>query len=140
MSILAHAQFVALSLALAGSSTGYTPTAMREEQPCANIGVTTELEACLARSINADEAQLNTLYANILSTLTASEKKDLVSAERLWLAYRTASCRAEHDLYEGGTGGPPAELVCKEAEDRSRIETLGDLYRVRLKQATPRQP
>ena len=104
-----------------------------KDSPCADIVVTVDLVNCLAKARNAADAQLNAVYKSISGKLDATEVKQLITAERLWVQYRDANCIAERDLYGGGTASGPAYLACLEAMTRKRTKELTVTYAVRLK-------
>lgn len=103
------------------------------DSPCANIGVTVDLTACLDKARASANGELNALYADVRKRLEDDERKQLVAAQRLWISYRDANCAAERDLYGTGTGRGPAYLACLEAMTRERTKELHVTYRVRLK-------
>ena len=83
---------------------------------------------CLNRAYRGADAQLNETYKISIQALRPQDQVRLVEAERRWVHYRDVSCAAEHDLFGGGTAGPPAELACREAETRARIMALERAY------------
>jgi uncharacterized protein YecT (DUF1311 family) len=100
--------------------------------PCAKAASTAATAECFDKAFKAADRDLNNLYDRIQKVLEPNELKGLVQAERLWLKYRDATCEGEHELYGGGTGGPPARLACLEAETRSREASLMRSYGWRL--------
>jgi uncharacterized protein YecT (DUF1311 family) len=99
---------------------------------CASAASTAETFNCLDGAYKAANHSLNTLYVRIQKGLGPDELASLVSAERLWLQYRDATCEAEYKLYGGGTNGPPARTSCLLTETRARIASLSRSYGWRL--------
>ena len=60
--------------------------------------------------------------------LTADERQQLLTAQRLWLQVRDATCKAESDLYKGGDAESPAYAACLEEETRLRTADLKTIY------------
>jgi uncharacterized protein YecT (DUF1311 family) len=103
--------------------------------PCTNAVSTAETVRCLDKAYQAADRDLNTLYARIQKVLDPDELEALVSAERLWLQYRDATCQAEYKLFGGGTAGPPTRLACLVAETRARHARLSRSYGWRLEKS-----
>lgn len=100
--------------------------------PCWKSGATVDIADCFAKSGKQADTDLNRTYAQIISVLDTADRQRLQKAERAWVAYRDAACEAEYALWEGGTGGPPAELACIDAETRHHLIYLRATYRLRL--------
>jgi uncharacterized protein YecT (DUF1311 family) len=80
-------------------------------------GTTYEMRMCLSKIYQKSDAELNAGYRAVLQKLGPhSDQKrhagNLRTAERRWIAYRDAQCKAQYDLFEGGTGGPLENLGC----------------------------
>lgn len=103
------------------------------DSPCAKIGITVDLAACLEKARASSDGELNAVYGALRKRLDPEEAKQLVAAQRLWIQYRDANCEAERDLYGSGTGRGPAYLACLEAMTRQRTNELRVTYRVRMK-------
>jgi uncharacterized protein YecT (DUF1311 family) len=99
-----------------------------QSSPCHTIPGTSDLMACLDRSFRSADARLNETYKRSLQALRPEDQNRLIEAERIWVQYRDVSCKAERDLFGGGTAGPPAELACREAEARARTMALERAY------------
>jgi uncharacterized protein YecT (DUF1311 family) len=104
-----------------------------KDSPCAKVVVTVDLANCLAKARDAADTQLNAIYEQLRGKLDSAHGQRLLAAERLWIQYRDANCRAERDLYEGGTAAQPVYLACLEAMTRARTRELAVTYAVRLK-------
>ena len=106
---------------------------MNAPVPCNRPTSTAEETACFAKAASAADKQLNDLYAQVQSVLSADQKNDLVEAQRAWLKYRDLTCTAEYKLYGGGTAGPVTRMACLAAITRDRVATLRTTYGWRLK-------
>ena len=104
-----------------------------KDSPCADVVITADLANCLAKAGNAADGQLNAAYKHLRERLDAADDQRLVAAQRLWVQYRDANCKAERDLYQGGTAASPTYLACLEAMTRARTRELSIMYVVKLK-------
>jgi uncharacterized protein YecT (DUF1311 family) len=124
---------LAVSTLITGASTAATSVDATDwKAPCWNAGTTVDIENCFTESNKRADADLNRVYAQIMSVLEADDRNRLQKAERLWVAYRDAACDAEYNLWNGGTGGPPAAMACNYAETRHHLSYLRTTYRLRL--------
>jgi uncharacterized protein YecT (DUF1311 family) len=88
--------------------------------PC-NPNTTVGQEGCAERTVLADDRLLmrdvdETFH--LLTTTTA--RRDFVSAQSSWLAYRTNDCRSQSDAYLGGSEQPVLYGDCLADDDLSR--------------------
>jgi uncharacterized protein YecT (DUF1311 family) len=90
-----------------------------------NLGV----QGCAERQVDRGDARINAEVKVLFRTVydTAS-RRGLVTAESAWLAYRTADCTSQSDMYEGGTEQPVAFLQCLAVDDQSRSTDLKGFY------------
>jgi len=100
--------------------------------PCQNPGSTSDVTQCFADAQKAADKQLNETYSKIMGALEPDEKKSLVEAERLWVQFRDANCRAERSLYGRGSGAYTAFIACVEAMTRQRTNDLLVSYEWRI--------
>jgi uncharacterized protein YecT (DUF1311 family) len=100
--------------------------------PCGEAGSTMDTAKCFDRAYKEADSKLNKTYERIKKVLQGDEITDLTMAQRLWIQYRDATCKAEYDLFSGGSGGPPTRLACLEAEARAREVSLLRSYGFRL--------
>ncbi len=84
-------------------------------------------ECFLAESKKADE-NLNAFYGKLRIKLRSDELTNLQLAQRLWLQFRDANCKAEYSLYGGGSAGPTVRAACVEAMTRQRTIELKTMY------------
>ena len=77
----------------------------------------------------ADDKQLTQDVKVIFGLLsTSSGRRDFVSAQTSWLAYRTKDCTSQSDVYQGGTGQPVVYGNCLANDDASRRLDLKSFY------------
>jgi len=102
------------------------------EAHCRNLTVTVELANCFSNSAKDADRKLNETYAQVLTVLQADDQQKLRSSQRHWVQFRDTTCKAERDLYEGGTGANPAYLACIEEETRLRTNDMRTTYGWRI--------
>jgi uncharacterized protein YecT (DUF1311 family) len=87
---------------------------------------------CFNSASKKADAELNKTYSNIHAALKIrgndTDIQNLLNAQRLWLQFRDASCKAERALYEGGSAAPTAYNACVEELTRKRTEDLKAAY------------
>ena len=76
-----------------------------------------EMNQCAANEYRSADKELNSFYSKL------EKSKELVSAERAWIAYRDAECAYQVKAVEGGSMAPLVQASC-----------LADLTKQRLKQ------
>lgn len=97
--------------------------AVAETLNCA--GSQYEMNQCAAKTLQAEDAELNTRYQAAISGAEDATAKDLLrNAQRAWLAYRDAACAWEGDAARGGTLRPLLEISCAEQMTRQRLLEL----------------
>jgi uncharacterized protein YecT (DUF1311 family) len=69
------------------------------------------------------DAELNRLYQKIESRLADSHdvRRELIAAQRAWIAFRDAECRFAASGVEGGSAYPQVYQACQEDLTRARI-------------------
>jgi uncharacterized protein YecT (DUF1311 family) len=98
------------------------------DAPCRNVTITVDVANCFSKAAKDADRKLNETYGQVLAVLQADDKEKLRASQRLWVQFRDATCGAERDLYEGGTGANPAYLACIEEETRLRTNDLRTTY------------
>lgn len=96
-------------------------------------GNTQEMVDCLARSLKTVDAELNTEYQKALKVTKdqyhrSADVQNLKDAQRKWIAYRDAVCKAEYGLVGGGTAGPSIHISCLIRITKQRIADLEAEY------------
>jgi len=101
--------------------------ALAQDQAGCN-GTNYEMRVCFSTTYEKSDAELNAVYRAVLKELAGYLKpvrhiENLRMSERRWMAYRDAQCKAQYDLFEGGSGGPIENLGCLiELTDRRTAE------------------
>jgi uncharacterized protein YecT (DUF1311 family) len=83
---------------------------------------------CHRRETNVWDARLNARYKKLMATLSPAAAKGLKEAQRAWMAYRDAFCKAVMLTYEGGSMGMVSSAYCHmdlTAHQALRLEKLG---------------
>jgi len=85
---------------------------------------------CLSKVRSKLGTELNATYSSTLEEIkdSAADTANLKNAERKWIAYRDATCKAEYGLWGGGSGGPNALAMCIIRVTRTRISDLKNAY------------
>ena len=102
------------------------------DSPCQEPSTTVEEFSCFSKALTKTDTALNEYYRRIQTLETGEDLANLKTAQRLWIQFRDANCKAEYDLYAGGTAGPIVKLACIEAMTRHRTEELKTMYGWRL--------
>lgn len=124
------------SALLAASSTLAAPAAAQPSAPQLSAsfaacmdksgGVTAEMHACISAEHTRQDQQLNRNYQALMAELTPARKKQLQTAQRLWLQYRDANCHFYADP-DGGTLAGIAAADCVLQMTAHRARELADL-------------
>lgn len=89
-------------------------------------GVTAEMHACISAEHTRQDQQLNRNYQALIAEIPPARKKQLQSAQRLWLQYRDANCHFYADP-DGGTMAGIAAADCVLQMTAGRARELADL-------------
>jgi uncharacterized protein YecT (DUF1311 family) len=103
-------------------------TAQDDETKC--CCTTAETNICLVEVEKAVDSMLNETYQAAITKLhgSAPDASKLRDTQRKWLAYRDAACKAESDLYEGGSIAPQTFGFCVVKLTKRRIADIKDAY------------
>ena len=86
----------------------------------------------MANILKTVDAQLNVEYQRALKITkdqwTPSDLQNLRDAQRKWVAYRDAVCKAEFGLVGRGTAGPSIRISCLIRITKERIADLQAEY------------
>jgi uncharacterized protein YecT (DUF1311 family) len=104
---------------------------------CRAAGGEREIMACFGAAVGAADRKLNEVYGQIMRSLSADDQASLRSAERLWIQFRDATCKAEGDLYADADISSIAFESCVEVETQARSSDLLRIYAKRLEPAKP---
>lgn len=93
-------------------------------------GVTLGMVECMVAELGRQDKRLNTAYQALMADLEPQRKKQLQSAQRLWLQYRDANCSFYHDP-EGGSLARVAANGCMLQMTARRAQELVGLKPMR---------
>ena len=92
---------------------------------CDNAVSTPDLNECAARDQKAAEAKLNTVYQRVLKNIgEPAVRTQFVAAQRAWIKYREADCKAVHQKYADGTIRTVMYLGCMQNRAETRVKEL----------------
>lgn len=86
-------------------------------------GVTASMQECLMAETKIHDTRLNAAYKKLGEQLIPTRKKELRTAQRLWIQYRDANCSFYADP-EGGTMAVLNASDCLLRETASRAKEL----------------
>jgi uncharacterized protein YecT (DUF1311 family) len=119
--------FVSAAMLAQQPQKGSEQPAKNEEDSC--CCTTYDTNMCLSKVEEKVDKELNTVYERALKRWHDDpENAELRDAERTWIAYRDATCKAESGLYRGGTIMPSVGSRCILRVTRQRIADLKDAY------------
>ncbi|NJM34145.1 MAG: DUF1311 domain-containing protein [Rhodomicrobium sp.] len=109
---------------------------------CANASTTVEMNYCVDLEYQKADAALNEVYQQVLNGIRdgggeapydpASWEKELVKAQRAWIAFRDADCKGLVPMeWSGGSGTTVAVLGCMIELTKERTRILGERYEAR---------
>jgi len=102
------------------------PVKNEEDNCCCT---TYDTNICLLKVQGKVDQELNQTYQSALKRWNEDpNREELRQAERAWVSYRDASCKAEGDLYKGGTIMPSIEMHCIIRLTRQRMAEIKDAY------------
>jgi uncharacterized protein YecT (DUF1311 family) len=108
------------------------------EALCGQKSSTIEIVECLNTELSKADDSLNKVYGLILRELAAGSiypnespffadwKRDLIKAERAWVAFKDLQCLVEGELLAPGTGVPVQTASCLVDLTNQRIHFLGE--------------
>ena len=100
---------------------------------CAKAMTTADMSACAAQTQKAAEQALNDTYRRVLAKLDgtgakntrrADVKTTLVDAQRHWIRFRDADCKAVRTWYGDGSMAGMAMLGCMQSRAETRTREL----------------
>lgn len=85
-----------------------------------------ELNDCAGQSFAKSDLALNGLYREIMQRLgrDSAEARQLVAAQRAWIAFRDAECDFAASGVEGGSIYPMTVVNCRDTLTQRRIDDL----------------
>jgi uncharacterized protein YecT (DUF1311 family) len=103
-----------------------------KDAPCQGPSTTADESLCFDMALKKADIELNKYYQRVEALETGRDLVNLRDAQRHWIQFRDSNCKAEYDLYEGGSAGPTVKSACLEAMTRRRTEELKTMYGWRL--------
>ena len=99
------------------------------EVDCGTSANQMDANICTGQELDRVDAELNRRYATLRSKLDENGRRNLVAAERAWIAFRDLECnlRTGFDTLAPGDNGSIAPMLlgqCKIALTRQRIQDL----------------
>ena len=112
----------------AGILIALSASAQDDETKCCCS--TTETNICLVKVQKAVDSRLNETYQSARKHLGSStvNVSNLRDTERKWLAYRDTACKAESEIFKGGTIVPQTFHLCVVKLTKRRIADIKDAY------------
>jgi uncharacterized protein YecT (DUF1311 family) len=101
--------------------------------PCVESGSTFDERACAQQKLKVRDALLNRTYQELLLQLASydepggsspSSRELLIAAQRKWIAFREADCKAQESVYKGGSIHAVIYLDCIREHTEQRIKDL----------------
>ena len=93
-----------------------TVSALAQDKQELCSGNTYQVGVCLTRQYKIIDAEMTATFFAAMkaaaSDYTPSDIRNWKLAQRRWIAYRDAECKAEYGLWGGGSGGPNALKSC----------------------------
>ena len=121
--------FILAPLFLALATTVAQEGVQDDESKC--CCTTLDVSICLTKIHDKLDARLNATYREALTKTErfgSVDVQNLKEAQRKWVAYRDAACKAEYGLWQGGSGGPNAHAMCVIRMTKQRIADLENSY------------
>lgn len=119
-----------LALLVAASST------FAQGDPCKTQRNTMEMNDCAQQTLAKKDKELNVAYQALVKSLKADDKSDstdyagtkqlLQQAQRAWVQFRDADCKAKYTLNAGGTIRDIVALSCQIEHTEQRTKELKD--------------
>lgn len=91
---------------------------------CANASNQAEINRCALQNAQAADKKLNQTYQTLLPKLAASQKQNLVKAQRAWIEFKDSNCAYEKNRFEKGSIAPMVYHNCMERVTKQRTTDL----------------
>ena len=120
-----HFAFSVLLLAFTHPTLSGEAQLSQQYSTCMNQpdSTTVSMIDCMAAETKQQDARLNKAYKELMGTLSAERKKDLRTAQRLWIKYRDANC----SFYYDPNGGSMARISANDCIMNSTAERAKEL-------------
>lgn len=94
---------------------------------CKNAMATPDINECASIEQKKVEDKLNKVYQRVIKSIgEADTRKALVDAQRAWVKFREADCKAVHERYKTGTARTVMFIGCMQQHAEARIKNLED--------------
>lgn len=102
---------------------------------CDNATSTVDMNTCAKQVQEKTEKELNVVYKKVMESLSRPDteydkpseaKAALRNAQRAWIKFREADCKAVYIQNQGGTIRTLAHLNCMQSRAEQRIKELND--------------
>ena len=100
------------------------PLLLAAQQDCAEAVSTAEMRTCADARYQEADAELNTVYRQLMAGLSQRGREQLKSAQQAWLGFRDKNATFAAAVVEDGTMAPLVERAELTALTRQRIEQL----------------
>jgi len=90
-------------------------------------GVTVNMLNCIDAETQKQDKKLNTVYQNLMKSLTNKRKEVLKKTQQIWIKYRDANCDFYHDP-DGGTMASILGANCVMDMTTQRAKELEDFF------------
>lgn len=118
--------YVAIGLLISASAFGASPPS----DSC-DANTAAEVNRCVQQQFETQDRMLNESYQRILDLLNTDEQQStrdrLIRAQRLWIQFRDADCKAQDSVYDGGSVHTWVYLRCLRDHTAQRINDLDPL-------------
>ena len=95
-----------------------------------NVNTTIGMEGCAEHQIVSLDTKINQLRVEIFTHLyNQSAKRNFVTAEDNWLAYRQTTCVSNSDVYQGGSLAPVEFARCEVRLNQQHLSNLSTLFK-----------
>jgi uncharacterized protein YecT (DUF1311 family) len=95
--------------------------------PCANATTQTAMNECAGKAYVRADAAMNRQWQRVYARAKASGATyaaSVLAAQRAWLKFRDAECKAEGDAYAGGSMQPMVAQQCLATVSEARAKQL----------------
>jgi len=92
-------------------------------------GVTVNMLNCIGAETQRQDKKLNTMYQNVMKSLSGENKERLKKAQQAWIKYRDANCDFYHDP-DGGTMASILGANCVMDMTTQRAKELEGFYKL----------
>lgn len=105
------------------------PAGEQAEDPCPGARTQQDLNLCASRAFERADAELNTLYRQLLKDAGPAEKAKLRAAQLAWLKFRDAHCEYVAFGNQGGSIYPMVYGFCRAEVTGERSRQFRDTLR-----------